>query len=94
MGDHAKANQSEYQQLLKDNWLLLPDTFTQEDDGHVGTKWSSRHIPPQQTVYVECPGGFSSYADLQGICFGVWRKCSHLPHRKRTQESGKQNQNN
>lgn len=64
---HANANQREYRRLLKDNWLMLPNLLTQEDEGHVGEKWSSRHIPPQQIVFVECPMDFSSYEELHSF---------------------------
>ena len=43
---HAQNNQRNYRELIKDNWLILPDRKVEEDEGHVD-KWSSRHIPPQ-----------------------------------------------
>ncbi len=73
LSDHTEANQREYFRLLRDNWLILPDTYTEEEDGHVGSTWASRHIPPQQTIYTKCPHSFPSYADFQGfgLVYGV-----------------------
>jgi len=73
LSDHTEANQREYRRLLRDNWLILPDIYAEEEDGHVGSTWASRHMPPQQTIYTKCPHGFSNYADLQefGLEYGV-----------------------
>ena len=67
LDSHAAANQRSYKQLIRANWLLLPDTRADEDEGHVGTNWSSRHIPPQQVVYIEPPHDLSDYSDLQSF---------------------------
>ena len=67
------SNQQEYQQLIRNNWLILPDMYTNEDEGHIGSTWSSRHIPPQQTIYIEPPHSCTNYADLQsfGLEYGI-----------------------
>lgn len=62
--DHAITNQQDYNNLIRHNWLILPDTYADDDEGQVGSTWSSRHIPPQQTVYVSCPHHLSSYDEL------------------------------
>ncbi|WP_421947078.1 CRISPR-associated helicase Cas3' [Phaeodactylibacter xiamenensis] len=67
LDSHAAANQRSYQQLIRANWLILPDTRADEDEGHVGANWSSRHIPPQQVVYIEPPQDLSDYSDLQNF---------------------------
>lgn len=69
----AAFNQRNYRQLIKDNWLLLPDKYTDEEGGQVGEDWSSRHIPPQQSILIELKTEFTSYADFQEhiLEFGV-----------------------
>lgn len=73
LSDYAEGNQNNYRKLIKLNWLILPDTKADEDEGHVGDKWSSRDVPPQRTIYVKCPHNFSSYDELQsfGLEYGV-----------------------
>jgi len=61
----SAANQRRYQQIIRANWLITPDTRVEEDEGHVGADWSSRRIPPQQTVFIETPHNLSGYPDLQ-----------------------------
>jgi CRISPR-associated endonuclease/helicase Cas3 len=61
---HAQNNQRNYRELIKDNWLILPDRKVEEDEGHVD-KWSSRHIPPQWTVLTYFVPRFTSYHDYQ-----------------------------
>jgi len=61
---HAQNNQRNYRELIKDNWLILPDRKVDEDDGHVD-KWSSRYIPPQRMVLTYFVPRFTSYHDYQ-----------------------------
>lgn len=69
------TNQINYKSLIKHNWLILPDKFTDEEGGYVGgtEEWSSRHIPPQQTVLIEVLPRFSDFNHLQEhiLQFGV-----------------------
>jgi len=61
------TNQINYRSLIKHNWLILPNTFTDEEGGYVGgtEEWSSRHIPPQQTVLIEVLPRFSDFTHFQ-----------------------------
>lgn len=68
----AAFNQKEYRNLIKDNWLLLPAKYSDEEDG-LADKWSSRHIPPQQTVFTYYKPRFTSFAEYQehALQYGV-----------------------
>lgn len=73
LDSHSAANQRIYKEMIRANWLITPDTKTNEDEGYVGADWSSRHIPPQQVVYIEPPHDLTDYPDLQkfNLKYGV-----------------------
>jgi CRISPR-associated endonuclease/helicase Cas3 len=68
----STSNQRNFRDLIKHNWLLLPDKYSDEDDG-ITEKWSSRFIPPQQTVFIYFQPRFTSFAEYQehGLQYGV-----------------------
>lgn len=70
---HAKTNQKNYQELIIDNWLILPDMRVDEDETKVAERWTSRFIPPQQTIFISFKPRFSSYNELQEFAleFGI-----------------------
>jgi CRISPR-associated endonuclease/helicase Cas3 len=41
--------------LMKLNWMIVPDQYTDEDQVTVSGQWKSRDIPHQQTVFVSLP---------------------------------------
>ncbi len=63
----SAANQRRYRKMIRANWLITPDTRVEEDEGHVGADWSSRRIPPQQTVFIKHPHDLSGYPELQNF---------------------------
>lgn len=69
---HAAFNQKKYRDLIRDNWLILSSESVNEEDGQT-QEWSSRHIPPQQTVFTVLKPRFSSYSEFQEhvLQFGI-----------------------
>lgn len=57
----AKANQDELVSRMKKNWLIVPDTRTDEEAGRVG-EWKSRDIAKQIVVFTQFP----EYSDKMG----------------------------
>lgn len=88
----AAYNQKEYRNLMKEHWLLLPDKYTDEDDGHV-EKWSSRHIPAQQTIFTEFRGHFINFAEYQAhaLEFGISCPVYSIEKEMRKKENSKIN---
>lgn len=70
---HTQSNQRIYKEMIRNNWLIVPNLNTDEEDGLVGPSWSSRRIPPQETVFIKPPESVTDYSDLQRhkLAFGV-----------------------
>ena len=51
---HAESNRSLLYSWMRDNWLIVPYTKTDEENGQAGL-WKSRDIDAQDTVYVKPP---------------------------------------
>lgn len=72
------TNQMELIQLMKQNWMIVPDTQSDEEESKVSYKWKSRHIPPQETVCVKTPEDFDNYHEYQrfvlehGVSCPLW----------------------
>lgn len=69
MGSSANSNQLDFKNLIKHNWLILPDTRVEEDDGEAGN-WSSRKIPPQGLIFTDIesvPPHFKNYEEYQAL---------------------------
>lgn len=71
----AQANQMELIQLMNHNWMIVPHTSVNEEDATVSAKWKSRHIPPQQTVFVKPPEGFDNYHEYQRFALEYGVSC-------------------
>lgn len=77
--DRSKMNRKELEQMLHDNWLVLPASESQEDDFET-SEWLSRDIPVQRTVFTQKPplnfNTFGEYREFQleyGISCPVWQ---------------------
>lgn len=51
---HAESNRNLLYSWMRDNWLIVPHTKTDEENGQAGL-WKSRDIDAQDTVYVKPP---------------------------------------
>ena len=51
---HAESNRNLLYSWMRDNWLIVPHTKTDEENGQAGL-WKSRDIDAQSTVYVKPP---------------------------------------
>lgn len=51
---HAESNRNLLYSCMRDNWLIVPYTKTDEDNGQAGL-WKSRNIDAQTTIYVKPP---------------------------------------
>ena len=65
--DKAKTNSDNLEDLMQQNWLIVPDRKIDEDEGKVAGKWQSRDMEEQRTVFVKTPEDFDKYADYQGF---------------------------
>lgn len=69
MSNSVASNQRDYTKLIKGNWIILPDTRVEEDDGEAG-RWSSRKIPPQALIFINeeiIPPHFKNYEAYQAL---------------------------
>ncbi len=53
--ERIKQNSDKLKKLMRTNWMIVSDQFTDEDDASVSNEWKSRDIPPQDTVFVNLP---------------------------------------
>lgn len=53
--ERIKQNADKLKKLMRANWMIVSDQFTDEDDASVSNEWKSRDIPPQDTVFVKLP---------------------------------------
>ena len=60
LSTYATTNQEALRKHIFNNWLMVPDTDTNEDHGYAGG-WKARDIMPQETFMIEPPEGY----DLQ-----------------------------
>ena len=60
----AMINRRALNEHLSKNWLILPKAETEDDDFET-TKWLSRNIPPQRTVFTSVPFDFNTYSDYR-----------------------------
>ncbi|WP_114781226.1 CRISPR-associated helicase Cas3' [Botryobacter ruber] len=51
---HAEFNRNLLCDAMRDNWLIVPYTKTDEENGQAG-QWQSRNIESQTTIYVQAP---------------------------------------
>ena len=51
---HAESNRNLLYSWMRDNWLIVPQTNTDEENGQAGL-WKSRDIDVQTTIYVSPP---------------------------------------
>ncbi|MDF7816786.1 CRISPR-associated helicase Cas3' [Runella sp. MFBS21] len=65
--DKAETNRKNLEDLMQQNWLIVPDRKIDEDEGKVVGKWQSRDIEEQRTVFVKPPEDFNKYIDYQGF---------------------------
>ena len=72
---HAKTNQKNYQELIVDNWLILPDMRVDEEETRVAERWTSRFIPPQQTVFIKFKPRYRSYTEFQEFALRYGISC-------------------
>jgi len=56
---HAESNRNLLYSWMRDNWLIVPHTKTDEDSGQAGL-WKSRDIDAQTTVFVKPPSDTES----------------------------------
>ena len=64
----AKENANLYEELIKNNWLILPNAQTQPDDEETGgnSSWKARNIDRQVKVFIGAPqANFHSMADFK-----------------------------
>lgn len=50
---HVRANVRALEDMVVTNWLILPVINVEQDDDNVESKWKSRDIPPQTTVFAD-----------------------------------------
>lgn len=65
--DSVDSNQRNYRQLIRQNWLILPNTSVNElEETSVGHDWSTRSIPPHISVFKleDIPPQFRSADEL------------------------------
>ena len=73
--DRVRANTDALQEMIRDNWLIVPATDSCEDEADVPARWSSRDIPPQRMIYVLAEGDvpedgpyrFRSYSEFHQL---------------------------
>lgn len=53
--NRIKQNSDKLKKLMRTNWMIVSDQFTDEEDASVSNEWKSRDIPPQDTVFVKLP---------------------------------------
>ncbi len=58
------VNQKKYYDLIRNNWLIVPDISQDEDEGIAG-HWSSRHMPPQVLVLTKYKSHFATFNSYQ-----------------------------
>lgn len=82
----ARANVSALQQMIRENWMIVPTTEPRDDEADVPGQWRSRDIPPQLTLLVlderdvpegEAPLRFESYADFHRLQLECGVTCPH-----------------
>lgn len=61
-----ERNRKTLQTYLTENWMLLPKTDSNDDEGRA-KEWKSRDIPPQETVLTRCPHDFYSYGEYRAF---------------------------
>lgn len=69
LSNSAATNQRDFVDLIKNNWIILPNTRVEEDDGEAG-RWSSRKIPPQVLIFINVevvPPHFKNYNEYQEL---------------------------
>lgn len=50
---HVRANVRALEDMVVTNWLILPVIKVEQDDDNVESKWKSRDIAPQTTVFAD-----------------------------------------
>ncbi|WP_421828331.1 CRISPR-associated helicase Cas3' [Larkinella sp.] len=58
--------------LMKLNWMIVPDQYADEDQVTVFGQWKSRDIPPQKTVFIVPPGSDADQGDENVYVFKNW----------------------
>src|SRR5690606_33195424 len=79
------ANVSALQQMIRDNWMIVPATASRDDEADVPGRWRSRDIPPQESVLVRLPDDtpedepyrFPTYEDARGFFLEHAVECPH-----------------
>lgn len=69
MSSGVQLNQTAFKELIRSNWLILPNTRVEEDDAETDD-WSSRKIPPQVLVFINeevVPPHFANYEEYQAL---------------------------
>ncbi len=56
LSTYAQSNKQLLYKHIEHNWLMVPDTATDEDNGNAGD-WKARDIMPQATIMTELPDG-------------------------------------
>ncbi|MEM6264336.1 MAG: CRISPR-associated helicase Cas3' [Bacteroidota bacterium] len=73
-----RVNLETLRKMMKQHWLIVPDRKVEEDGTTKVSEWESRHISPQETVFVQDPVGFERYEEFSafsleyGIAIPSW----------------------
>ncbi len=62
---HVRANVRALEDMIVTNWLILPAIKVEQDDDNVESKWKSRDVAPQTTVFAD----YDIWFDNQTTCF-------------------------
>ena len=58
-----KQNRDRLKRLMRTNWMIVSEQYTDEEDASVSGEWKSRDIPQQETVFVSLPDSAEGYQD-------------------------------
>lgn len=76
--ERIKQNSDKLKKLMRTNWMIVSDQFTDEDDASVSNEWKSRDIPPQDTVFVELPKFAENYSDEENKAAYPFQNWDHF----------------
>lgn len=68
LSSHAESNRNLLLDAMRDNWLIVPYTNTDDDNGEAGL-WQSRNIENQTTIYVKPPSEKEEKDSLDKVVF-------------------------
>ncbi|MEO0743505.1 MAG: CRISPR-associated helicase Cas3' [Bacteroidota bacterium] len=82
----SRTNAETLRAMMRENWMIVPSTASDDDEARVPGRWKSRDIPPQATLLIleeadipedGQPLSFSSYQAFQGLISEKGIACPH-----------------